>query len=89
MTTTNPDLQVDDRPGGLATAEVFWRDHYNWLRECGYLLRPRYAPDWIPSWERDARKGEPYYRYEDAQMSAVRILFVVFSSLLKFTCMDL
>ncbi|KAH7889023.1 hypothetical protein F5I97DRAFT_1935400 [Phlebopus sp. FC_14] len=24
--------------------------HYQWLRDRGYLLRPRYAPDWVPSW---------------------------------------
>ncbi|KAG0698895.1 hypothetical protein DFH29DRAFT_809763, partial [Suillus ampliporus] len=22
-----------------------------WLENCGYLLRPRYKPDWIPSWQ--------------------------------------
>ncbi|EIN06270.1 hypothetical protein PUNSTDRAFT_39424, partial [Punctularia strigosozonata HHB-11173 SS5] len=30
--------------------EYFWRDHYNWLKSCGYCLRARYHPDWIPSW---------------------------------------
>ncbi|EPQ57121.1 hypothetical protein GLOTRDRAFT_115170 [Gloeophyllum trabeum ATCC 11539] len=31
--------------------EVFWRDHQPWLDERGYLLRPRYSPDWVPSWK--------------------------------------
>ncbi|KIJ60042.1 hypothetical protein HYDPIDRAFT_139776 [Hydnomerulius pinastri MD-312] len=30
--------------------EVWWRDHYNWLKSRGYLLRPRYSPNWVPSW---------------------------------------
>jgi hypothetical protein len=35
----------------LNSLEVFWRDHFTWFREQGYQLRPRYAPDWIPSWK--------------------------------------
>ncbi|KAJ3824527.1 hypothetical protein F5880DRAFT_367262 [Lentinula raphanica] len=30
--------------------EIIWRDHYDWFKSKGYLLRPRYRPDWIPSW---------------------------------------
>lgn len=29
--------------------EAFWRDHQVWLQEKGYMLRPRFHPDWIPS----------------------------------------
>ncbi len=36
--------------GGLSNAEFFWRDHYRFLEEKGYRLRPRYSPDWKPSW---------------------------------------
>ncbi|KAJ6525875.1 hypothetical protein DFH09DRAFT_1095431 [Mycena vulgaris] len=36
--------------GLLETYEVYWRDHYSWLQDCGYLLRPRYSPDWSPPW---------------------------------------
>ncbi|KAJ7902366.1 kinase-like domain-containing protein [Mycena leptocephala] len=36
--------------GGLSQFEFFWRDHYSWLKESGYLLRSRYAPGWTPSW---------------------------------------
>ncbi|SJL11183.1 uncharacterized protein ARMOST_14586 [Armillaria ostoyae] len=31
--------------------EVIWRGYYNFLLERGYQLRPRYHPDWIPSWK--------------------------------------
>ncbi|KAJ3477233.1 hypothetical protein NLI96_g10607 [Meripilus lineatus] len=33
----------------LLPDEIFWRDHQVWLQEKGYMLRPRYHPDWIPS----------------------------------------
>ncbi|KAJ7646700.1 hypothetical protein FB45DRAFT_734548, partial [Roridomyces roridus] len=29
---------------------VFWRDHYLWLQDRGYLLRARYAPGWTTTW---------------------------------------
>lgn len=43
-----------DRPtikdGELSELELWWSRHYRWLKDRGYLLRPRYAPDWVPSW---------------------------------------
>ncbi|KAI1795576.1 hypothetical protein LXA43DRAFT_1090740 [Ganoderma leucocontextum] len=36
--------------GGYVNAEYFWRAHQPWLQEQGYMLRPRYHPDWKPSW---------------------------------------
>ncbi|KAH9920121.1 uncharacterized protein B0H18DRAFT_881238 [Fomitopsis serialis] len=36
--------------GGLRPHEHFWRDRQVWLEEHGYMLRPRYKPDWQPSW---------------------------------------
>ncbi|TFY60133.1 hypothetical protein EVG20_g7529, partial [Dentipellis fragilis] len=46
----------DDRlfaanPGIVVGHEAWWRDHYNWLLESGYQLRPRYHPDWKRPWE--------------------------------------
>ncbi|KAH9839162.1 uncharacterized protein C8Q71DRAFT_748236 [Rhodofomes roseus] len=37
--------------GQLSSAECIWRDRQPWLEERGYTLRPRYRPDWIPSWK--------------------------------------
>lgn len=37
-------------PGGLRGLEVYWRDRYDFLHNAGYQLRPRYKPDWVPSW---------------------------------------
>lgn len=34
----------------LLESECFWRDHQKWLAASGYMLRPRYMPDWVPSW---------------------------------------
>ncbi|KAJ6629474.1 hypothetical protein B0H10DRAFT_1939855 [Mycena sp. CBHHK59/15] len=30
--------------------ELFWSDRCDWLKEKGYILRPRYQPGWVPSW---------------------------------------
>ncbi|KAJ7502438.1 hypothetical protein B0H11DRAFT_1907015 [Mycena galericulata] len=37
--------------------EPFWHDHCDWLKERGYLLRPRCRPDWVPSWVEDPKKN--------------------------------
>jgi hypothetical protein len=39
------------RPGALSANETWWCQQYLWLKSQGYLLRRRYAPDWVPSWE--------------------------------------
>lgn len=35
---------------GLARLEVWWRDRAVFLESRGYRLRPRFLPDWKPSW---------------------------------------
>ncbi|CAL1706278.1 unnamed protein product [Somion occarium] len=35
----------------LWPSELFWRDHQPWLAERGYMLRPRYHPDWVASYK--------------------------------------
>ncbi|KAH7889055.1 hypothetical protein F5I97DRAFT_1935427 [Phlebopus sp. FC_14] len=54
------------REGRLAKAEIWWSQHYDWLKDCGYLLRPRYAPDWVPSWQ-DTKKDR--FLCEDGQVA--------------------
>ncbi|KAI1795569.1 kinase-like domain-containing protein [Ganoderma leucocontextum] len=63
--------------GGYLTREYFWRDHQPWLQGQGYMLRPRYHPDWKPSWA-GTKKDHDYW--EDGQipnrlgiMDAIRI----------------
>ncbi|KAI0796161.1 kinase-like domain-containing protein [Abortiporus biennis] len=45
----------------IINAEVFWRDNQKWLEQRGYMLRPRYRPEWIPSFTVD----DDVYDYED------------------------
>ncbi|CAL1706283.1 unnamed protein product [Somion occarium] len=54
----------------LRSTETFWRDHYIWLKEQGYLLRPRYCPDWVPSWK--DQFDPDLTRYEDSYSSRRR-----------------
>lgn len=49
----------------LMSYELFWRDHFLWLKDKGYLLRPRYHPDWVASWK-GAKKS--YLQCEDGQI---------------------
>jgi len=62
----------------LAPNEIWWSQHFEWLRDHGYLLRPRYAPNWVPSW-----KGSKKSRFscEDSNIPIV--------STLKQTCVPL
>lgn len=56
--------------GKLDDHEVSWRDRQQWLRQCGYMLRPRYRTDWMPSWLGTDRF---YHRdCEDGQRTVVR-----------------
>ncbi len=54
--TNNPEelarirQQTADGDWGLLPAEVWWRDHQRPLNSHGYELRPRFRPDWTPSW---------------------------------------
>lgn len=54
--------------GGLFDSEVWWRDHYRDLEAHGYKLRPRYHPDWQPSWK---RSGKNFLDTEDGQPTIV------------------
>jgi hypothetical protein len=50
--TAGPDsLSTETQPSNLRQIEVFWSKHYKWLEDSGYLLRPRYSPGWVPSWQ--------------------------------------
>jgi len=51
----------------LRDSEVFWRDHQKWLQNCGYMVRPRYMPDWKASWI-DKGGSKLDIDYEDAQL---------------------
>jgi hypothetical protein len=67
------------RDGTLADYELFWRDHYTWLKESGYLLRPRYSPDWSAPWK---DTDEDPSDFEDSVLPPVRA-FVITGAFLK------
>jgi hypothetical protein len=63
-------VETDYEGGALDEHELWWRDHQKWLQECGYMLRPRYRPGWVPSWK---DKPELFYLFcEDGQLMGVR-----------------
>lgn len=74
MTSTVDDGSVDPispnlYDGELNDDEIWWRDHQVWLQERGYMLRPRYRPDWVPSWHKD--KGKFFNVCEDGKFIMV------------------
>lgn len=54
---------------GLLLTEFWWVRHQLWLEGCGYILRPRLRPDWIPSWY-GTDKSPDYAK--DGQVAPVR-----------------
>jgi hypothetical protein len=74
--TTRLVVVYDDsnrEPGGLRLSEKFWRDHSIWLREQGYVLRPRFQVDWVPSWR---GKTDFWWECDDGLILHVRYLFI-------------
>ncbi|KAF9077720.1 kinase-like domain-containing protein [Rhodocollybia butyracea] len=52
MATQEAGIRLRDRPGqGLLETEKWWVDRFEFLKEKGYLLRPRYRPGWKPSYK--------------------------------------
>ncbi|KAL4078215.1 hypothetical protein V8B97DRAFT_1935859 [Scleroderma yunnanense] len=43
-------LSVNTDDEKLTESESWWSQRFEWLKNNGYLLRPRYAPNWVPSW---------------------------------------
>ncbi|KZV68701.1 hypothetical protein PENSPDRAFT_609719 [Peniophora sp. CONT] len=46
----------------LYDREIWWRDRQPFLQSKGYMLRPRFRPNWVPSW---LTSGRHPYRSED------------------------
>ncbi|KAF8490412.1 hypothetical protein JB92DRAFT_3085197 [Gautieria morchelliformis] len=43
-------IQEGEHLYNLTPSERFWIALQPWLASCGYMLRPRYRPGWVPSW---------------------------------------
>ncbi|KAG6876821.1 hypothetical protein C0993_000201 [Termitomyces sp. T159_Od127] len=52
--------------GDLSIDEKFWADHQPYLLSRGYQLRPRYQPDWVPSWKDCETPLRDLDKYEDS-----------------------
>ncbi|KAG6894989.1 hypothetical protein C0993_010348 [Termitomyces sp. T159_Od127] len=52
--------------GDLSIDEKFWADHQPYLLSRGYQLRPRYQPDWVPSWKDCETPLRDLDEYEDS-----------------------
>jgi hypothetical protein len=62
------------KTGCLYQSEYFWRHHQPWLAQRGYMLRPRYRPDWQPSWGTKLLEGwDPYEKFEDGLSTFVSL----------------
>jgi hypothetical protein len=57
-------------PAVLGSYEAWWRDQQVWLKERGYILRPRYRADWVPSWKGNKKV---WTRCEDSKVFPVSI----------------
>ena len=55
-----PDVKLED----LWEGEIWWAERQDALERAGYMLRPRYRPDWKPSW---TGTNKPYDYFEDGQ----------------------
>ena len=77
--------QVGWETGILFDNELRWRDQYHEIENHGYRLRPRYHPEWKPSW---IRSGKPFFTTEDGQPTLVSVASVRRSPLitLSFSC---
>jgi hypothetical protein len=68
-------------PGALFDSELLWRDRYQVLENRGYRLRPRYRPDWVPSWK---QSGKDFFTVEDGQPTLVSFFLSIWClSMLK------
>lgn len=56
----------------IRTDEIWWRDRYSMLERHGYRLRPRFHPDWKPSWH---TLGKSEFASEDSIPNGVRLNF--------------
>ena len=56
------------QPGEIDPSERWWVERQEALERTGYLLRPRYRPDWKPSW---SGTNKFYLDCEDGKFAGV------------------
>ena len=60
---------IPEEEGDLLPDELYWRDHYDWLVEQGYILRERYRPGWAP------KPGSGFFDGPNNPSNKVRCLY--------------
>jgi hypothetical protein len=68
--------------GMIYPSELWWKDNYDMIKRCGYELRPRYSPDWEPSW---ITTGKDFFTVEDGQPCLVSPTLLVPAALTDYT----
>ena len=72
-------------PPTLSPSEKLWRERFNFLNHRGYILRPRYQPNWTPTL---LGNGRHYHSGEDHIMQIVcETLFILNISHDHFICL--
>ncbi|CAE6427858.1 unnamed protein product, partial [Rhizoctonia solani] len=66
------DVDIESRPDRRSEAEERWVSFQPYLLSKGYNLRPRYQPDWIPSWK--GTKISPLSCEDSADSMPIRLL---------------
>ena len=56
--------------GEIGGPEAWWVERQKALEQAGYMLRPRYHPDWTPSW---AGTNKLPLKFEDGHRQLVRL----------------
>ena len=72
-TSDNDDGHGEDNMKGRSFFEMSWTKKYDFFLHHGYELRPRYSPEWEPSWKTN---GKPPQQCEDYHRLPVRSSFV-------------
>ena len=70
--------------GEIGGPETWWVERQQALEHAGYMLRPRYRPDWIPSW---AGTDKLPLNFEDGHRQLVRMDTLLYTStVVLMTC---
>lgn len=70
----------------LTRREIEWRDRQVWLESCGYMLRPRFRPGWIPSWISDPPSNSNNAWLREDWIDSTVLHFVFYYGSSSFTC---
>ncbi len=85
----NPTLKALRAEGAALHAdlneyEIRWRDRQEFLASQGYMLRPRYRPGWVPSWQTDSSRYPA--EFEDYWEIPVSTILTLVRNLKSHSC---